>query len=206
MKISRVDQRSQEWFELKRGRIGGTRFSQVLSNVKNRLIYELLSERIDGLMEEEEEYDSFEMQFGRDNEDMVLEMYTTKTGIKTEKVGAIFSDYVDIHMASPDAVNIELGIVQEVKCTLKPSIQRQRMYEGIDPKHIGQVISYFALSNEIKEVHWISYCPYAKGCELIVHVVKLDTMMKDGTVLTISEKARTKLLSIERQIKEMEVI
>jgi hypothetical protein len=204
MKISNVQQRSDEWFQLKRGRIGGTRFSQVLSNVKNRLIYELLSERIDDLQEEEDEYDSFEMQFGRDNEDLVLQMYTDRTGIQTQKVGIIFSDYSDIHMASPDAVNIEAGIVQEVKCTLNPSIQRQRHFEGIDSKLMPQVISYFALSDEVKEVHWISYCPFAKNSELIIYTVKRDTVTKDGTIQQIVDKALVKLISIEKQLKEME--
>lgn len=204
MKTSNVQQRSVEWFQLKRGRVGGTRFGYVISNVKNRLIYDLLSERIDDIQDDEDEYDSFEMQFGRDNEDLVLQMYTDKTGIKTEKIGVIFSDFSEIHMASPDAVNIELGIIQEVKCTLKPAIQRQRLFEGIDAKLMPQVISYFALSDEVKEVHWISYCPYAKGSELIIHTVKSDTVTKDGTIQQIVDKARVKLINIEKQLKEME--
>jgi hypothetical protein len=204
MKTSNVQQRSDEWFQLRRGRIGGTRFGQVLSNVKNRLIYELLSERIDDLQEEEDEYDSFEMQFGRDNEDMVLQMYTDRTGIQTQKVGVIFSDFCEIHMASPDACSIDTSIIQEVKCTLKPSIQRQRYFEGIDAKLMPQVISYFALSDEVKEVHWISYCPFAKNSELIIHTVKRDTVTKDGTIQQIVEKSRVKLISIEKQLKEME--
>ncbi len=205
MRISYVAQRSEEWFELRRGKIGGTRFGQLLSNVKNRLIYELLSERVDGLIEEEE-YDSFEMQYGRDNEDMVLGKYTEKTGITTEKIGCILSDYSEIHVVSPDAVNIEFGIIQEVKCTLNPVIQMQRFFEGIDPKLFPQVISYFSASDDVKEVHWISYCPYAKKCEMIIHIVKRDTITKDGTVQEIIEKSRVKLKLNETKLNQMESI
>ena len=40
MKIWKGEQLTHEWWQLKKGKIGGKRFGQVISNRKNRLTYE----------------------------------------------------------------------------------------------------------------------------------------------------------------------
>ncbi len=178
MKISKVQQKSQEWVQLKKGKISGTRFGMIISRGKNRLIYDLLDETLSEYLFPDE-FVSDDMQFGIDNEPIAAELYSKQTGIPFEEVGAILSETCDIHMASPDRVNIERGIVLEVKCTQNRAIQAQRFFEGVETGHMAQIKNYFAVSDAVKEVHWVSYCPFAPERPLVPIVFKREEFEAD---------------------------
>lgn len=198
MKISNVVQRSPEWHELKRGKIGGTRFGQVISGRKNSLIYDLLNERLSPWLEPEEQYISEDMQFGIDNEPVARELYIKQSGIDFIEVGAILSDYSSIHMASPDGVNIEQGIILEIKCTRNGSKHMKRFFEGVDTEHLQQVKNYFAVSDKVKAVHWVSFCPERFERPLVV--VILTRAMFEADIA----KGRAEVARIENKLNEME--
>lgn len=157
MKLSHVEQRSKEWFDLRKGKIGGTRFGQVISGKKNRLVYDLVNETLSEFLFPED-YISEEMQFGIDNEDDARELYSKQSGIEFKQVGAILSDYSPIHLHSPDGLSDD-GIVLEVKSTQDGGIHIQRFFEKPESSYKPQIINPFVCSDEVKEVHWISYCP-----------------------------------------------
>jgi hypothetical protein len=157
MKLFKPAQLSPEWWDLKVGKISGTRFGQVISKNKNRLVYEMMNEIISGQCDMSI-FVTDDMQYGIDNESLALELYSEQSGIKVERVGAILSDFFDIHIASPDGVNVAAGIAHEVKCTRHGEIHLERYFEGVDSKYLPQCINYFVVSPEIKEVHFISYC------------------------------------------------
>lgn len=173
MKISNVEQRSKEWFDLKVGKISGTRFGQVISGRKNGLVYELLNEILDGYIIPNDYIDE-EMQYGIDNEDLALGLYSQKTGIKVKKVGAILSEIFPIHMASPDGLSECETIIQEVKCTMSGKKQLERFFTGVDSTHLPQCINYFAVEPTIKEVHFISYCGFRPELPLVIHKLKRE--------------------------------
>lgn len=177
MIIFEYPQRSLEWWDLKCGRISGTRFSKVISNKKNRLLYELMNEILDGHFPQEE-FVSEEMQYGIDNEDTALELYSAKTGIKVNRVGAIISESNDIHIASPDGVSESNEIVQEVKCTMNGYIHIQRFFEGVESSNLPQCINYFAVAPEVMEVHYISYCGERPEKPMIYTVLKREDYQK----------------------------
>lgn len=181
MRIENCVQMSEEWFKLKIGRISGTRFGQVLSNRKNRLIYELMDEVLSNRFEPEE-YVSEEIQYGLDNESTALKLYEEREGIEVIPVGAIMSETNNIHMASPDGLSKGYKIAQEVKCTMNGYIHLQRIFEGVDSTYIPQCINYFAVAPEIEEVHFISYCGFRP--ERPLHIIKLYRGMFDKEIKT----------------------
>lgn len=199
MKISNVKQRSEDWFELKRGKIGGTRFSNVISNRKNGLLYELLNERLSPWIDNSDEYVSEEMQFGIDNEAPARKLYSKQSGIKFEEVGAILSDFSEIHLASPDGVNIERGIVLEIKCTMNGAVHLARFFEGVDDKYMAQIKNYFAVSDDVKEVHFVSYCPDRHERPIIQFAFTRDMFVDD------LQKWRDKVKSIEEKLNKMQL-
>lgn len=201
MKIDMCEQLSPEWWAIKVGKISGTRFGQVISNRKNRLVYELMNEILSGECEQDD-FVSDDMQYGIDNQSVALSLYTKATGIKTVSVGAILSEQNDIHMASPDGLSECGEIVQEVKCNQGGSIHIQRIFEGIESNYLPQCVNYFAVSPEVKEVHFVSYCGYRT--ERPIHIVKLYRhdymeMITDGIcgIVKIQEKLN-KLLDAYR--------
>lgn len=193
MKILTMPQRSPEWHAARVGSIGGTSFGQVISGKKNRLIYNLINEKLNGYATEDD-YVSDDMQFGIDNEQIARDLYIEKSGINFREVGMIKSDYSDIHHASPDGLSDDNSIVLEIKCSDDGAIQLQRFFEGIDTAHMPQIINYFAVSDDVKEVHWVSYCPYREERPLVWYVFKAEhyqDKIKD---------ARAKIAAIEIEI------
>ena len=198
MKIFNFPQGSPEWHELKRGNIGGTRFGAVISGKKNQLVYELLNERLSPWMEPVDLSFSEDVQFGIDNEPIARELYSKQTGIQFEEVGAIISDYSGIHHHSPDGITAGRSIVLEIKSTRNGDKHLKRFFEGVDKEHIPQCINAFAVSDEVKEVHWISFCPDRFERPIVAFILKRE-MFKVQI-----ESGRTNITKLEADINKME--
>ena len=196
MKIEYCEQQSPEWFELKRGRIGGTRFQQVISGKKNRLIYDLLDEQLSEFLFPDD-YISDDMQFGIDNEPIACDLYADMTGLDLIKVGAIMSDFSDIHLASPDRITSDLKHVVETKCTQDGGIHIQRFFDGPESSYMPQIKNYFAVSDQIESVHWVSYCPSRPERPIVAWVFTRDMCEPDVT------KGRELIKVIETKLIEL---
>ena len=159
MRILDIEQKSDEWWAFKVGKISGTRFGEVISGRKNRLPYKLANEIIDGYIEQSDYVDE-DMQYGIDNESLAIDLYEKKTGIKFERGCVVLSDFSNNHIASPDGYNLAKKIIVEVKCTMDGSLHLQRKYEGAEAKYLPQIKNYFAVSDEVEEVYFISYCGF----------------------------------------------
>ncbi len=179
MKILTMPQRSPEWHAARVGSIGGTSFGQVISGKKNRLIYNLINEKLNGYATEDD-YISDDMQFGIDNEPIARDLYIEKSGINFREVGMIKSDYSDIHHHSPDGLSDDNSIVLEIKATDDGAIQLQRFFEGPESDYMSQIISPFAASDEVREFHWVSFCPYREERPLVPFIYTRDSVI--GTV------------------------
>jgi len=192
MKIATMKQGSPEWWDAKVGSIGGTRYGQVVSTRKNRLIYDLINERLNGHIIQDD-YTNDDIQFGNDNEPIARELYIKKSGIEFKEIGMIKSDYSTMHHASPDGLS-DCGKVLEIKCTPNGEIHIQRFFEGVDSSYMPQIMNYFAVSDEVKEVHFVSYCPYREERPLIEYIFKAEYYKTEIMA------ARTKIAAIEAEV------
>ena len=195
MKVNYTQQRSIEWHEFKNGKIGGTRLSKVISGVKNRLIFDLINEQLSGYIAEDSYIDE-DIQFGIDNESIARDLYSEQSGIEFIEVGCIVSETSDIHLASPDGLNIERGIALEIKCTQNGAIHLERYFNGVEKNYMSQVINYFVVSDDVEQVHWLSYCPYRPERPLIPIIFLRDSFQKE------IDSARRKIAEIEKTIEQ----
>lgn len=206
MRISNVIQQSEEWFIEKAGKIGGTRFGSVISDRENQLIYELLNEELDGCAAMSDYIDD-DMQFGIDNEPVARQKYIEMSGINFNEVGLIYSDFCGIHVQSPDGLSDDESEVLEIKSTRSGVKQVRRFFAGVESDKIGQIVSYFAISDKIKRVHHVSYCPLRPERELVVYVFTPDSIVKVGRIeKPISyfvDLGRTRMVEIEKQLAEL---
>jgi hypothetical protein len=201
MKIETMKQGSAEWHELKRGKIGGTRFGQVISGRENVLLFELLNEQLSEWIEPDD-FINDDMQFGLDNEPIARDLYNKQSGLNFMEVGAIVSDHSDIHLASPDGLDYDK--VLEIKCTRNGAIHLQRFFKGVDTKYLPQIKNYFAVSDEVTEVHWVSYCPDRYERPLVVYIFTLDTVVeKNKTIRDLLPTWRAEIKRIEAELIEM---
>ena len=206
MNYQKIEQKSPEWWQLKVGKVSGTRFGQLISTRENSLVEELVNELLDGCCEQDD-YESEEMLFGTENEPIAIDLYSQMSGIEFDRGGVILSDYSSYHMASPDGIHVQNGIVVEIKCTMHGNTQIKRFFNGIDSQYKPQVINYFACSDDVKEVHLISYCPFRPERPIVVIVITPDTVIyadkdpkKSKTVRHVVEEGRSKLKALEQDV------
>jgi predicted phage-related endonuclease len=212
MKYLQIQQRSKDWFDLKVGKVSGTRFAQIISERDNKLPFELANEILDGYITPED-YTNEEIQFGIDNEEIAISKYESFSGIKFLRGGVMLSDENDNHMASPDGITLDFDIVAEIKCTIHGATQIERFFSGIPKNYIPQICNYFAVHPKLKEVHFISYCPYRPERELVVHVVTRDYVVskkeyktKPDEILTIQDivnESIPKMTKIKSEVLEL---
>jgi hypothetical protein len=212
MNYQQIEQLSPEWWQLKVGKVSGTRFGQIISGRENMLIDEMANEILDGYCEMDD-FESEDMLFGKENEPIAIDLYEAQSGLKFERGGVIVSEInPDIHMASPDGITLDCKIIVEVKCTQSGKIQINRFRKGVESKNLPQIINYFAVSNKVEEVHWISYCPFRPEIELVVHIFKRGTIietkvLKSGTtVTTIQDKVNEGLAQLPNLQSELNLL
>lgn len=196
MNILTMPQRSPEWFEARKGKISGTKFGQAISTRKNKLIYELLAEQLSDYVFPDD-YISDDMQFGIDNEPVARELYAKQSGIDWREVGMIQSEIIQINTASPDGLSPDNSIVLEIKCTRNLDVHLQRFFEGIESQYMNQIMNYFVVSDEVKQVHFVSYCPASETKPLIVYVFEREHY------IDLINESREKLRAIEAKLNKM---
>lgn len=209
MRIFNCKQLSPEWFQLRAGKVSGTKFGAVISGRQNSLVYELLNETLNGYVEQED-YISADMEYGIEHEEEARQLYSKMSGIAWAEVGAILSDLSIIHMASPDGICG--GKVLEIKCTMHGEKHIKRFFQGVDTEHLAQCINYFAVSDEVTEVHYVSYCPFRPERPLIATILTRDTVIdytkhKEPLPITIQDKViigRAKIKEIEADLEKLE--
>lgn len=184
MRFIDVEQKSDEWMALRAGKITGTRLGAAVSSKKNKLAYTLASERIRGVCGESG-YVNDEMLYGIENEPIAIDKFIEQTGILVVRGGVILSDFCANHMASPDAhYEVSDGIygIVEAKCTMSEEKHIQRFFEGIETEYMSQVINYFCVSPQIREVSFISYCGFAPERDLVIKKAVLSTYATDEEI------------------------
>ena len=204
MKIDMCDQGSDEWLKLKWGKIGGTRFGQLISSRDNVLKYEILKESISEWVPDfTDVWISEDMQYGIDSEPIARGILERIENIKIEQCGAILSDFCKLSMASPDGIHtIEGGkIVHEIKSTRNEATHIKRMFEGIDDKHLPQCLNYFCQSNEVKEVWYTSYCGFHANKKTVT--IKLN---RDSIIEVTKATVKNPSINITVQMKVDEAI
>lgn len=178
MSYLKIEQRSTEWWQFKVGRVSGTRFGKLISGRDNGLVYEIVNELLDGHITPND-FENEAMQFGVENEPVAIDEYESVSGLKFIRGGVLQSErYPSLHMASPDGITQDGRIVVEVKCTMDGNRQIQRFVEGPEKSYLPQIINYFAVSDNVEEVHWVSYCPFRPERPLVVRVYRRDTVLE----------------------------
>jgi len=180
MDYRQIEQYSQEYWDLKAGKISGTRFSEVLSGRDNMIVAKLIDERLNGIITPDD-YVSDDMQFGIDNESIALDEYELMSGIKFDRGGVIISRKSAIHMSSPDGISECRKKIGEVKCTKNGALHIHRFLNGIESSKRPQIVNYFACDDEVEEVHLILHCPFRPERRTFPIIYTRDTLIKIGT-------------------------
>lgn len=155
-----MEQRSEEWFQARLGKVTASRVADVLAKIKSgesasRRNYkiQLVSERLTG--ERQETYVNQAMQDGIDREFYARERYVQQFG-EVEEVGFVKHPTLEAG-ASPDGLVGTDGII-EIKCPMGSTHTETLMTQEVPSKYVPQ-IQFQLLVTGRKWCDFVSYNP-----------------------------------------------
>ena len=158
-----VEQRSQEWFQMRKGRItsselhkimGGTTLTDLTDTAKTYLL-EKVSETYGGFIQPAQ---GNALEWGTELEPLAIEKYTERTSLQVEKASFILAD--DHFGGSPDGLVQPNGII-EVKCPYNSAnhFKHRLIKTAKEFKKLTKNYYYQCISNMI--------CAKAEWCDFI---------------------------------------
>lgn len=173
-----VEQGTPEWLDCRIGRITASRIADVLATIKsdeaaNRKAYkgELIYERLTGT--QWESFQTRDMQFGDEQEEVARLTYQLKTGIKVRKCG-FFQHNELMAGASPDGMMLEHHGSIEIKVPrLYNHIETLRL-QRIPSQYVGQVHMQMYMTG-CEFVDFISYSPFlTNDAQMFIQRIRRD--------------------------------
>jgi putative phage-type endonuclease len=171
-----MEQRTEEWFQARLGKVTASRVADVLAKIKNgesasRRNYkiQLVSERLTG--EKQETYINQAMQDGIDREFYARERYVQQFG-EVEEVGFVKHPTLEAG-ASPDGMVGEDGIL-EIKCPMGSTHTETLMTQDVPSRYVPQ-IQFQLLVTGRKWCDFVSYNPmFPEHLQVFVKRVEAD--------------------------------
>jgi len=177
-----IEQRTDEWFQQRLGKVTESRISDVIAKTKTGVstsrqnyLIQLVSERLTG-----KKGDSFVNQAmldGIEREGLARELYMRARGVSVTEVGFFDHPIIKNSGASPDgAVNAEeegkyAGLI-EIKCPIETTHTNTLMSKSVPSKYIPQMQWQLACTGA-KWVDFVSYNPNFPE-ELQLFVARID--------------------------------
>jgi putative phage-type endonuclease len=171
-----MEQRSEEWFQARLGKVTASRVADVLAKIKSgesasRRNYkiQLVSERLTG--ERQESYINQAMQDGIDREVFARDRYIQQFG-EVEEVGFVKHPTLEAG-ASPDGMVGDDGIL-EIKCPMGSTHTETLMTQDVPSRYIPQ-IQFQLLVTGRKWCDFVSYNPmFPEHLQVFVKRVEAD--------------------------------
>jgi putative phage-type endonuclease len=163
-----IEQRTEEWFQQRLGKVTASRISDVIAKTKTGVstsrqnyLIQLVSERLTG-----KKGDSFVNQAmldGIEREDAARKLYEIEKNISVSEVGFFEHPIISMSGASPDgAVHAEIegkyaGLI-EIKCPIETTHTNTLMSKSVPSKYLPQIQWQMACVGA-RWVDFVSYNP-----------------------------------------------
>ena len=195
MIIHNIEQRSDEWFTIKREKLGASHAQAIASQGKGLETYliELMSEYYS--IAPKENYTNEHIERGNELESQARAIYELETGNEVEEVGFVeIDEYVG---CSPDGLVGEDGLI-EIKCP-SDKVYFQYLLDGkIDTGYTWQM----QMQMLICERKWCDYVVYNPNFEKSIVITRVYKNEEDFEKLEKGfEIARARIKEINNKIK-----
>lgn len=179
--IVNCEQRSDEWFALRKGRITASNFATAIGKGQTRttLLHKLVAERI--TQEKTESFQNAAMLRGQELEPQALASYEMTRDVTVTEVGIVLLD--DDIAASPDGLVDEKGGL-EIKCPLGNTMVGYLLAGKLPAKYKAQVQGQMWVA----DLEWTDfYAWHPEMKHLIVRVERDDDYLKETLVPGINQ-------------------
>lgn len=209
MRVYDMEQKTEAWFEIRYGKIGGSSADKLTTPAKFKTVKnELISAKLEDFVFDEDEANKFmskDVNRGNELERPARDYLSEFKGVEYRDVGWVQSD-IHILGLSPDGVSEDLTSSCEIKC---PARTAHTSYilggNKIPSQYFWQNIAYFAVIDDLIEHDFMSYRP---ECTIEAHIITLrrDTVTQYGakkaTVQEWADKLRDEALKMNNEVAE----
>ena len=203
-----MEQRTEEWFAMRYGKIGGTA-SKSLHIPSATLLYELAACRME-VFEYEESYPTSAMQRGIDLEPMAFEQASRYLGKKFLDFGWIESSDTPLIGYSPDGLTITGKDGLELKCP-SAKVHMKYLAEGVIPlDYVHQIVHAFAVNEKLERMHFASFRPECEVQLFVITVCREDEInmgtekrIKMQVIGEVAKEKVTLATSLDEEIKQL---
>ena len=198
-----MEQRTDEWFKARLGKVTASRVSDVLAKIKSgeaavRRNYkmQLATERLTG--QKTDSYTNQAMQDGIDREDTARQIYEIVRDIKVEQVGFIDHPIIKMAGASPDGLLPDNGVL-EIKCPIETTHTTNLLERKLPSRYISQVQWQIACTGA-DYANFVSYNPnFEPKLQLMYVAVERD----DEYIEMLEEEVSIFLLEVDEVINTL---
>jgi len=153
-----MEQRTDEWFAARLGKVTGSRVSDVMSKTKSgysatraNYMAQLICERLTGV--KVESFTSAAMEWGVEQEPFAIAAYEAMHGVFVEAVGFVEHPTIALAGASPDGFVAPDGLI-EIKCPNSAT-------------HIDTLLNGDVDGKYIKQMQWQMACTGRQWCDFV---------------------------------------
>jgi len=173
-----MEQRSDEWFAARLGKVTASRVADVIAKTKtgpsaSRENYstQLVLERLTN--KQAESYTNAAMQWGTETEPMARQAYELKRGLFVNETGFVDHPTIEMSGASPDGLVGMDGLI-EVKCPNSATHMETMLTQKVPAKYIPQMMWQMACTGR-NWCDFVSYDPrFPENLQIFIERVEYD--------------------------------
>ena len=173
-----MEQRSDEWFAARLGKVTASRVADVIAKTKtgpsaSRENYatQLVLERLTN--KQAESYTNAAMQWGTETEPMARQAYELKRGLFVNETGFVDHPTIEMSGASPDGLVGTDGLI-EVKCPNSATHMETMLTQKVPAKYIPQMMWQMACTGR-NWCDFVSYDPrFPENLQIFIERVTYD--------------------------------
>lgn len=203
MIIRDIVQRSEEWRQLKLGKVGASRVADIVARTKSgysasreNYLTELLLERITGFPADRFQSDA--MRYGTEMEPLARAAYSFDFDVEVEQIAFATHPSIEMAGASPDGLVGKLGLV-EIKVPQPATHLDTLLSEKVPEKYIIQM-NWQMCCTEREFCDFVSYNPsFPPAAKMFVKRIPRD----DAMIADLEREVRAFLADLDKKLEEL---
>lgn len=201
MKKHNIEQGTDEWHQLRKGKVTGTYLKSIMGTPKARqeAIYEMIAERLTIGIESETTWENA-MDRGLRLEDDAITLFEFETGKQVERTGFCEDDTNPLIANSPDGLIGENEAV-EVKC-LEGKKHVKAWLTGLVPDdYQWQVVQYFVVNPKLKKLYFVNYHPDIQIHP--IHIIEVTRQEIEDKITLAKKSEEIFLKEVEEELNKL---
>ncbi len=203
-----IIQGSEQWHEIRYGKIGGTLSSSLLVK-SDTLVKNVGSCYTEDFTLPDDGFASYDMQRGVELEPMARAELSTYTGLEFLECGWIQSEVSKLMGISPDGITKDLFYQAEIKCPAKEKHFENCYNDKVPDDHLYQCIQAFSVNPHLQSIFFCSFRP-ENIKPLFVKEMKRNDIIEitvnrkkeKGTVISFADRLMEAALELEQTINQ----